>query len=492
MHMSAIGQIWKAVHGLLDADEALIWLVLGFYLFFFGLFLRYFWWKREAYNKYWRHRLDLSIDQVRRTARQMGRDLPFISILVPARGESLVIANTVRHLRQMAYPAELYEIIVVTDEKEDLAFARGEQEGPTTRQVLEALLREQAGAKLPAVKSVSVPYDFDGRLGGVNTGFEVKSTKGRALNYGMAFVDPGTEICAFYDAESRPEPGVLLYVAWRYLQSGTREQIWYGPVFQVRNFYEQGPISRIGALYQCASHEWYIPVLMKHLPFVGGTNLLCTRKLVERVGGYDSSTLTEDVEFGVRVYCMTGHWPVYIPYWSTEQTPAAYRAFFRQRLRWGSGHLQVTDKYREAKGLYPEDRRRQMVQALYLKGEGEWMLYQGAFLVTVSLMVAALRGLLDLSSLPLAVLLALRGFLLVYVVFTAHLYLRYRRFMAPPAGRARWWPRARVLLELLCLPVISPFLLFPYSWALVLKWTRRQPQVWVKTPRTAEVHGKVA
>ena len=35
----------------------------------------------------------------------------------------------------------------------------------------------------------------------------------------------------------------------------------------------------------------------------------------------------------------------YLPMVSTEQTPATYKAYFRQRLRWGSGHCKFTIKF---------------------------------------------------------------------------------------------------------------------------------------------------
>jgi len=478
------------VEFLMDSPQ---WLSTVIFLLYFGiflLFLRYFWWGHLAQRDHWSKRPKLSTKKLRQEARARKTDVPFISILVPARNEAVVIANTIKHLCKLQYPSSRYEIVVITDQKETLQALNHPGSGPSTQEVVSALLESRASA-LPQIKQIDVPYDFDGLLGGRCVGTEIPSTKGRALNYGLGFLNPKSEICAFYDAESRPEKQILLYVAYRYLVSGAKEKIWCGPVFQVRNFYRLGLISRIGALYQCVSHEWYIPRLLKKLPLVGGTNFFVATELVERVKGFDCSTLTEDVEFGVRVYCETGEWPVYLPYGSTEQTPSSYQAFFRQRLRWGSGHLQVTKKYQNARGLFPEDRRQEMARVLWLKGEGEWLLFQGIFALTLGLLLAGVAGGFSITAFPLGELILFRLFALAYLGFTYYLYFRYSPLMDPPDGN-QLLKKAEALAGILLLPFLSPFLLFPYTWALVLKFLGREPKAWVKTPRTSEAKKQAA
>lgn len=467
-----------------------LWLVFALYLIVFLLFTRFFWWHHLSLRDYWNKRIILDIRKIKKEAKRRNTELPFISILVPARNEALVIANTVLHLTKLEYPRDRMEIIVITDQKETLEKKNKNYDALTTQEVLEKLLAGEH-PNWPEVKVVDVPYDFDGFVGGRCTGKEVKSTKGRALNYGLGFLNPKNEICAFYDAESRPEKKVLLYVAYRYLVSNKKEEVWYGPVFQVRNFYEQGPISKVASLYQCFSHKYYLPHLLKKLPFVGGTNFFITTRLLKKVGGYDSSTLTEDVEIGVRVYCETGYWPIYIPYWSTEQTPATYPAFFRQRLRWGSGHLQVTARYRNSKGIYPEYRRKKMVVNLWLKGEGEWLLFQGIFVAAILILLASIGSQINFNDFPLWVLVTLRLFALIYLGYTYYLYHEFSPYMDEPKEKI-WQKKLITIIQFLFLPLITPFLLFPYSAAMILKALHREPKVWVKTPRTKELESKVA
>ncbi|MBS3949381.1 MAG: hypothetical protein KGZ53_01770, partial [Peptococcaceae bacterium] len=88
---------------------------------------------------------------------------------------------------------------------------------PTTQTVLERV-QSQLGETHPVVKHVEVPHDYDGLFPGMCTGEMVPSTKGRALNYALSrVISDQTDICGFYDAESRPQPGVLLYVAHKHI-----------------------------------------------------------------------------------------------------------------------------------------------------------------------------------------------------------------------------------------------------------------------------------
>ena len=357
---------------------------------------------------------------------------------------------------------------------------------PTTQDIVEQRIAAAAGrAEAVTVKHVVVPRDFDGAYAGQCLGHDVPSTKGRALNYALSFVDPATEVCGFYDAESRPDPRTLLYVAWRRLVAPQTSRLLQGPVFQVRNLFRMSPLCKIAALYQAVSHEWYLPQLFHRLPFVGGTNLFITKDLVCGLGGYDHTILTEDLELGVRAYLKAGIWPEYLPYASSEQTPPTVRGFFRQRLRWGTGHLQVMDKLRRD-NQHDRGRIRQMLHHLLVKGQLEWTLYQMATLVPPTILALYVLGWVDPNILPAGVRVALNLFTLVYFGFTFYIYLRYRGYVdmsARPRGRLGQWS---VVPQLILLPLAAFMFPVPYSTAMVLKGLGREPRAWVKTPRTVE------
>lgn len=358
---------------------------------------------------------------------------------------------------------------------------------PTTAEIVEgkaAELSEGPDSAL-ALKHVVVPIDFDGAFPGRLTGKPVPSTKGRALNWALRFVDRRTAMCGFFDAESRPHREVMLYVARRRLEDGERVPILQGPVFQVRNFYDMGPFCKIASLYQALAHDWYLPALFRRLPFVGGTNLFVDKQLLQELGGYDAHALTEDLELGTRAYLARGAWPEYLPYPSSEQTPPSFRAFFRQRLRWGTGHLQVMDKIRSGRSL-PVERRRILLRWLFWKGQMEWLMYQAATFVPPAVIILWLTGNLDPNVLPEAVRWVLNGLSLVYFGFTLYAFRRYSAYMDDGARPRGLFGRAGVVSGLALLPLAAFFFPVPYSSAYVLKTVNRHPRHWVKTPRTRE------
>lgn len=355
---------------------------------------------------------------------------------------------------------------------------------PTTQGILRRVQQELSGCGV-AVKHVDVPFDYDGLYPGTCTGASVPSTKGRALNYALArVVSERTDICGFYDAESRPQADVLLYVAHKKLTQ-TETKIWQGPVFQVRNFYEMGPFSKIASLYQAVAHDWYLPVVFRRLPFVGGTNLYVDYDLITRLGGYDHQSLTEDLELGTRAYLETGAWPDYLPYASSEQTPPLFKSFYRQRLRWGTGHLQVMDKVREAKG-FPVERKQRLMRQLSIKGPVEWTFYQAVTLLPPTMLILYWTGNVDPSVVPWFVRTLLNVLSLVYISFTFYAFYRYYGHLDRTSRPLTWYGNVGVAAQLCFLPLAAFFFPVPYTSAMILKAIGRHPTTWTKTPRTRE------
>ena len=78
---------------------------------------------------------------------------------------------------------------------------------------------------------------------------------------------------------------------------------------------------------------------------VNGTGFGFTRSLLEKMGGWNFFTLTEDIEFST--WCATGG--VRIGYCHDavlyDEQPTSFRVSIRQRTRWTQGGLQVSIKY---------------------------------------------------------------------------------------------------------------------------------------------------
>jgi cellulose synthase/poly-beta-1,6-N-acetylglucosamine synthase-like glycosyltransferase len=657
---------------ILTTGQVIYIVAAGLYVFFFLLFTRFFFWKRYSEKHFWNKRPKLTLKLVERTAREHGRDLPFITIMVPARDESDVIGKTVQHMSHLNYPKDKYEVVVVTDGKETIANEQTEQQTvaeameffskalyeapftpnpavrdlaldlltnlclteyrspefqdpawlvpqelrkpgynkahlliqeivhsllnqggrvsvssvyryfrrafpgisdaevarlypnflcvsmpvvscysfltqdgsprlmrnvlrhaaqanhrvtqdilynftrlvadnvherlsqlveqpgqleqalhlafercfPTTAEVVERTRGELRMA--PAVRTVAVPANWEGGYEGHLADRPIPSTKGRALNYALPrSVSTQTEILGFYDAESRPDLNVLLYIAYKRITEGKRVRIWQGPIFQVRNFYEMGPFSKVASIYQAVTHDWYLPIEFKRIPFVGGTNLFVERELMDKLQGFDDRSLTEDLELGTRAYLKEGVWPEYLPFPSSEQTPSTFRAFFKQRLRWGSGHLQVMEKIRNETD-YDTVAKNKLLRWLTIKGPLEWTIYQSMTVVPFIVLTLWAMGLVDVTGVPAGVRYLLSSFTLVYFMFTYYAFFRYYPHIDTTARPVNLGGKVLVFAELMVLPLASFFFPAPFTGALVLKRLHRNPRTWEKTPRTKE------
>ncbi len=353
---------------------------------------------------------------------------------------------------------------------------------PTTQEIVERKRMEFAAQRgLPALKHVEVPYDFDGYVDGGCTGQWVPSTKGRALNWAFRFTNPANEMWGFYDAESRPEPDALLYVAWRRLTDGTNFRIAQGPVYQVRNFWKLGAFTKVAGIYQAISHEWRLPLLLGEIPFTGGTNMWVERNLMLEIGGFDDTVLTEDMELGARAWLKGGAWPAFIPCSSSEQTPASYKAFFRQRLRWGSGYLQVFDKLKADQTL-PAEKKAYLLRTYWWKGHFSWTLFQLTAFLPLIAGILRWQGMLDVHAVPAWINGILFTFTPIYLLFTFYSFFHHGKHMDPAPAITR----AAGFAQLFLLPISAFLLPVPYSYALALKAMGRAPKAWVKTPRTKE------
>lgn len=168
--------------------------------------------------------------------------------MVPARNEAEVVEKTLRELGALNYPQNKYEIIIITDEKETLSKHKDKQHisqnnadiGLTTQEVVQKVIADlkQTSPEL-TISHQDVPYDFSGEFGGKCIGKEVKSTKGRALNFALtklkADFDAKTNFFAFFDTDDHPDKNCLLAIAKENLQD-PKKKVFQLPVYQCRNF----------------------------------------------------------------------------------------------------------------------------------------------------------------------------------------------------------------------------------------------------------------
>ncbi|HVX66740.1 MAG TPA: glycosyltransferase [Bryobacteraceae bacterium] len=286
------------IDGLFVAAVTLIWFMLAYQclLFFFG-------------HRYYRQ---MRLGR-RASAPVPDADLPAVSILVPCHNEERVIAHTIRKLQALEYPEGKVEILIIND-------------GSTDRTA--DVVREFTSD--PRVRLINVPAERAAR------------GKSGALNYALTQARHG--VIAIYDADNMPDPGALrplaaqlvldptlgaaigMYRAWN------RKRAWLTRFLNIEGI----------------AFQWILQAgrwgLMR-LTTLPGTNYVIRRSLVEQLGGWDESALTEDAEMSIRIY-QAGYRIQFIPSSVTwEQEPEGLKVWFRQRRRWVRGSNYLFQKY---------------------------------------------------------------------------------------------------------------------------------------------------
>ena len=84
--------------------------------------------------------------------------------------------------------------------------------------------------------------------------------------------------------------------------------------------------------------------LQLFVPLTGSCQFV-RRNVVEELGGWDENSLTEDVEFALRMV-EKKHLIKYAPdVCSGQETPSTMRPLFKQRVRWYRGYMETAIKY---------------------------------------------------------------------------------------------------------------------------------------------------
>jgi len=439
-----------------------------------------------SYSYYFRKKkkLNFSIGSLTKLARLKNRELPFITIVIPAKEEAEIIEATIDRFSSLIYPKDKLCILIVCDEKEILTKPYEE----TTQYKVEK--KQQYYNKIyntELIKLTSVPAKFDGNYNGLILNTPVKSTKPRALNWALNFVPQQTEILGFYDADSHPDPETLLYVAYKFLTKQLNEYLLLqGPVVQVRNYFYLQPFNKIYAIAQAITHEWYLPTLLAHLPFIGGTNFFIEPHLIHKVGGFNKNVLSEDLELGCRLFIKTNVWPEFMPYIATEQTPPNYKSYFVQRVRWAAGYVQTLKSLLTEEGFL---KKRFILSCLLLfYGILPWFVGQICIASGISLLFISLFGISKII-LPTNVNIILISMNIAYILFLVsyYTYAMKKIYLVSKDNENKKGVLNNIkeYLTFLLTPVAATFGVLPYTYGFLTSMFNNNMD-WKKTVRTIE------
>jgi len=240
---------------------------------------------------------------------------PFVSIMVPAHNEGVVIVKTVEALLALVYPNDRYEIIVINDNSSD-----------NSAELLKEIQESNPTRNLAIINTDNI------------TGGKGKSN---ALNIG--YQQSRGEYIAIYDADNTPE-----HKALSYLVAELKADDSLGAVigkFRTRNK-EVNLLTRFINI-ETLSFQWMAQAgrwqLMK-LCTIPGTNFILRKTIIDAIGGWDVKAVAEDTEISFRIYLM-GYKIKFQPKAVTwEQEPQTLGVWFRQRTRWVKGNVYVLIK----------------------------------------------------------------------------------------------------------------------------------------------------
>jgi cellulose synthase/poly-beta-1,6-N-acetylglucosamine synthase-like glycosyltransferase len=233
-------------------------------------------------------------------------EVPMVSIIVPVKNEGKVVGRLLKALVNLNYPLARKEIIVVNDGSVD----------DTGR------ICGSYASRFPQIKV------FDRREA---------STKAAALNFGLQRANG--EIVATFDADSVPEPDVLLR-AIGYFEDSKVAAV-QGRICSINA--DENMLTKFLSYEGAVQYEAYIWGKDRLNLFVGlaGTCQFIRRAILEEMGGWNAENLSEDVELSLRLtekdYVV--RYASDVRTW--EENPNCIRGLVKQRTRWYRGNIEM-------------------------------------------------------------------------------------------------------------------------------------------------------
>ena len=235
------------------------------------------------------------------------------TVMLPARHEEEVIQETIQRAVSFNYPAALVEIFVICESGDTGTIAK-------------------ANEKIAELRSRGIDHarlvTFD----------DLPINKPHGLNKGLA--QTKNEVITIFDAEDEIHPDILNIVNTVMLEDDVS-------VVQCGVQLMDYDSSWYSTLNVLEYYFWFKSRLHFHAEVgmipLGGNTVFFTRELVNRLGGWDESNLTEDADMGIRISAMQERVRVVYDdkYVTREETPPTLGHFIRQRTRWSQGFLQT-------------------------------------------------------------------------------------------------------------------------------------------------------
>jgi len=236
---------------------------------------------------------------------------PKVTVLIPAHNEEFVIGKLLERMTELTYPKDKLEVVVIDDGSTD---ATGE-------------IADRYAEKYDYIRVIHRPRGGGGKPAALNDGF--KFTNG--------------EIVLTFDADYYPQLDIVekLVAPFADPEVGAVQ----GRVTVLNE--DESLVSKIVTLERIGGYriDQQARDELVLVPQYGGTVGGFRREALEKVGGWDSTMLTEDTDLTIRLI-LHGYQIRYVnDAEAYEEAVTSWRAYWNQRYRWAKGHMQCALKH---------------------------------------------------------------------------------------------------------------------------------------------------
>ncbi len=229
--------------------------------------------------------------------------LPKISILVAVKNEENTIGRLIQSINHLNYPADLVEMVLVLDGSTDNSLA----------------IVNSFAEKDGRLRVIKMEKNYNRKPGALNVGLKYCTGK----------------LVALLDADSVPCENYLMAAAQKYL-NGEKAMTGY---YKVINTGESW-LSKLSAFESLTSRALNCGRYKLGLSVpIAGYNSFVDRELLLDIGGF-SNSVTEDVDLWLKLIKNKVR-SSYLDSFVWIEVPAKVTTFFRQRIRWYGGYLQL-------------------------------------------------------------------------------------------------------------------------------------------------------
>ena len=332
---------------------------------------------------YWLYQLMVSICSLVKL-----KDKPIIEeknnkfmAIIPAHNEEIVVGNLIASLQKQNYPKDLYDIYVIADNCTD-----------NTAEV--------------ARKAGAIVYErFD----------EEHKTKGYALDWFLKQkIEENAQYDAFciFDADNIVDVDFLKNMNKKLCQG---EEVVQG-YRDIKNPTDSWVSAGYAIFYWTMNRFYHLARYNLGLsPLINGTGFMVKFDLVKPTNGFDTVTLTEDIEFSLKTIISGKKLG-----WATDaivydEQPVGFKQSWSQRSRWTVGHIQCLKEYTKPLAAAVKEHKTLMNfdGLLYMLGSIpmfvltivllllNFVMYFGNGMTTTDLIINCLRYLLPTFLLPI-------------------------------------------------------------------------------------------